>query len=133
MHRPGHLLSAAVLPFALALTASGFATAQEEVPEEGAVVYESKCLLCHPNSPGQADGPKYKARPDAVPLWTLFEAEDGWQESQVGLGQWSDDKIERFLANPKSMKPETKMVRVPMEPAQRQAVIRYIKHLGRKY
>lgn len=133
MHRPGPLWFAAVLSLALALSASGFAATEDKAPEEGAVVYESKCLLCHPNSPGQAEGPKYKARPDAVPLWTLFDSEEGWQESQIGLGTWSDDKMERFLRQPKAMKPGTKMVEVPMEPGQRRAVIRYIKHLGRKY
>lgn len=131
MHRPGHLLLAALLP--LALPAASLAAEEQEAPARGATIYESKCLLCHPNSPGQADGPKYKARPDAVPLWTLFEEGEGWQESQIGLGQWSDEKIERFLRQPKAMKPDTNMIEVPMDPDQRQAVIRYIKHLGRKY
>jgi len=112
---------------------AGAAPQPETPPEMGAAVYHSKCLLCHPNSPGKADGPRYKARPDAVPLWTLFDNGEGWRESQVGLGQWSDKKMNRWLRFPKGMKPETNMIEVPMEPQERRAVIRYIKYLGRQY
>lgn len=118
---------------ALAIPASGQAAPSDAYPEIGATVYRSKCLLCHPNSPGKTDGPRYKARPDAVPLWTLYEPGEGWQESQVGLGRWSDDKMARWLRYPKGMKPDTGMIEVPLEPAKRQAVIRYIKYLGREY
>ena len=134
MHRPGHLLLPALLLFALLPPLSAPAAPGDgKFPEEGATVYRSKCLLCHPNSPGRADGPRYKARPDAVPLWTLYEPGEGWQKSQVGLGQWNEKKLRRWLRYPKGMKPGTPMIEVPMEPAQRQAVIRYIKHLGRKF
>jgi len=118
---------------ALGLPTLAPAAAPDDFPHVGETVYRSKCLLCHPNSPGQADGPRYKARPDAVPLWTLYEPGQGWQRSQVGLGQWSDDKIRRWLRFPKAMKPDTRMIEVPLKPRERQAVIRYIKHLGRKY
>jgi len=99
----------------------------------GKAVYKSKCLICHPNSPADTNAPHYKARPDAVPLWTLYSEDDGWQRSQVGLGQWNDRKMERWLRYPKRMKPDTRMVEVPMSADKREAVIKYLKDLGRRF
>ena len=99
----------------------------------GKAIYETRCLLCHPNSPHSQDGPLYKARPDAVPLWTLYSEQEGWQKSQIGLGRWSDERIRQWLRYPKRMKPDTPMIEVPLTKAKRRAVIRYIKQLGRKY
>lgn len=126
------LISACLAGLVLPAAAAG-GPEPDDYPHVGATVYRSKCLLCHPNSPGQKDGPRYKARRDAVPLWTLYDPGEGWQDSQVGLGHWSDANMKRWLQFPKDMKPGTPMIQVPMEPRERSAVIRYIKHLGRKY
>ncbi|MFA9461717.1 c-type cytochrome [Thiohalorhabdus sp. Cl-TMA] len=112
---------------------SGSIAAAERTGLSGEAIYKTKCLLCHPDSPGMEDGPGYKARPGAVPLWTLYEEKGGWRDSQIGLGRWSDARMDQWLRYPKGMKPGTSMIEVPLDQAERRAVIRYIKQLGRKY
>jgi len=132
MRLPG--IGAAALALALSggLSAPGLAaTGGSTIPGKG--IYKSKCLICHPNSPQDNRSPQYKARSDAVPLWTLYSEDEGWRRSQVGLGQWNDRKMAHWLRYPKEMKPGTPMVEVPMSAQERQEVIKYIKHLGRAY
>ncbi|MFP4559785.1 MAG: c-type cytochrome [Thiohalorhabdus sp.] len=99
----------------------------------GETVYETRCLLCHPDSPDAEDASRYKARKDAVPLWTLYRESEGWQESQIGLGSWSDERMKEFIRYPKGMKPDTTMVGVPLNDAELKEVVAYIKELGRRH
>lgn len=130
MHHPGLAHLAALLALSLSAAPAWAQEKGEDFPKQGELIYESKCLLCHPTSPSHAKSSEYKARPNAVPLWPLYDAKEGWQESNIGLGQWSDDKMNRFLKNPKALKQDSDMIRVPMEPSERKAVIRYLKYLG---
>lgn len=132
MRAPGIGLLAFALTLSAVLSPPALGAAGGS-PVPGKGIYKSKCLICHPNSPEDTNAPKYKARPDAVPLWTLYSREEGWKRSQVGLGQWNDRKMAHWLRYPKEMKPGTPMVEVPMSARERQEVIKYIKHLGRRF
>ncbi len=68
-----------------------------------------------------------------MPLWTLWDPEEGWKRSQIGLGQLTDNKIKRFLHFPKGMKPDTRMISIPLTPEQRERIVDYIKYLGKRY
>ncbi|KPV41687.1 hypothetical protein AN478_00985 [Thiohalorhabdus denitrificans] len=128
-----HTCSRFALLLVLAVTLPPAALAEGGNGLSGKTVYETRCLLCHPNSPDAEDAPRYKARNDAVPLWTLYRDSEGWQESQIGLGKWSDERIREFIRYPKGMKPDTSMVQIPLKEAELEGVVAYIKELGRRH
>ena len=103
------------------LLAPGHARAQD-----GAQIFKSNCTVCHSAEPGQNKiGPSLFGvvgrKAGTAPNYTYSDA-----MKNSGL-TWTPDRLEIYLANPKGVVPNTKMLFLGLKkPEDRKALIAYL-------
>lgn len=93
------------------------ATAQADA-KMGEAIFSTMCIACHPK-PGTDDA-HFKARA-GVGLRGVYGG-----ESSIGLGLMTEERLKTFITNPKSLKPDTQMVGMPLDPTGLQDVVDYL-------
>lgn len=121
-------------PLVLSVLVSSIASpvwAQSASGGSGKIAFQA-CAACHGTKPGDVRmGPTLAGvagrKAGAVKGYAYSDA-----MSKSGV-TWTDAKLDAFMANPKDVMPGTKMVyRGVSSPAQRQAIIGYLKTLPGK-
>lgn len=124
--RAGLLVAAAALP---AIVAAG-ATAGSPPPSAGERAFQ-KCYSCHSLEPGRnaLEGPtlhRIVGRPIAAE--TGFEYSPALRELAREHGRWTEQLLDRFIADPEAVAPKTRMAFAGISNAgERAALIEYLK------
>jgi cytochrome c len=121
-----------VVPFMLAcLTAVSPAAAQGVTPSAGRTAFQV-CAACHGTKPGEKRmGPSLAGiagrKAGTVAGFAYSEA------MATAKFKWDDERLSAYLAKPQQVVPGTRMIfRGVPDPAQRQAIIAYLKSLPAK-
>lgn len=110
---------------ALALVATSGADAQDSAAD----LFQKKCMTCHrPDAPAATHGPSLKGVFNRA-----IASESGYAYSDALKGKagqrWTAANLDAFLTKPKDWAPGTKMLPSVSDPAQRAAMIDYLKTL----
>lgn len=113
---------AAIIALVLGLTGANSCEAQ--TPVEGAILYKSKCAACHSlasNKIGPAHKGVYGRKAGSAPGYVYSDA-----LKKSGI-VWTDANLDRWLQGPQNMVKGSKMFLAVPDPAQRKAIIAYLK------
>jgi cytochrome c len=112
----------------LALLCGAATLAALDTPEErGKNLFERRCSGCHSLDINK-EGPRlrgvYGRKAASVPD---FEYSDGLKKSAI---RWDKESLERWLAGPDAMAPDTDMAFRVADGEEREALVAYLKSLG---
>jgi cytochrome c len=125
--RPAYITLLALAP-ALLLAAAPRAAAQDA--KAGETTFKRFCAVCHSVVPGQNRvGPSLYGivgrKAGSAPGYSYSEA-----NKNSGI-TWTEDELEKYLANPQQVVPHTKMLFTGLKnPEDRKNVIAYLKQVG---
>jgi cytochrome c len=115
---------------ALVLCAISAASAQRvAASQQGAVLFENRCARCHGVN---ADGDEGLAPSLIGVVGRSLAAEENYRYSdalKAKSGIWDAEMLDHYLANPQAFAPGTEMDVNSPDPAERAAVIAYLKTL----
>jgi|GEM_PF-1667272 len=90
--------------------------------EQGRFTFKTYCMFCH-QDPEHPDESQYRIR-NGLDIRGIVDG-----ESTIGLGFLDEARLTEFLKNPKAMKADTQMMRMPMNDQQIADVIAYMRTL----
>lgn len=114
---------------ALVLCAIGSVRAEHATPPRGALLFENRCARCH-GITGDGDGGLAPSLIGVFGRRPAFGRDYVYSDAlKATPGVWDGDRLDRFLANPQAFAPGTDMDSSSPDPADRAAIIDYIKTL----
>ncbi|MBO9711680.1 c-type cytochrome [Sphingomonas sp.] len=97
--------------------------------EDGRRIFDGKCRMCHSIEPGAKGGigPNLRGVGGRAAGSTAYAYSPALRKAGV---RWDAASLDRFLAAPTRMVPGTRMAVAVPDPAQREAVVRYLLELN---